>query len=91
MIAFLIHGIQKDLPIPEKYFAFIVDSENDEVITLTSKIFESLSHKSLLNIEILSHTPFSTDEEIDLILQYTEDCEQFFNVPNEIAEQLLLN
>lgn len=90
MIAFLIHGIQKDQPIPEKFFAFIIDSDNDEIISHTVKILDVLAKKTLLNIEILSHIALYKDEEIDTILEFTEDCEQFFSIPNEIAEQLLL-
>lgn len=90
MIAFLIHGIQKDQPIPEKFFAFIIDSDNDQIISHTVKILDVLAKKTLLNIEILSSVALYKDEEIDTILEFTEDCEQFFSIPNEIAEQLLL-
>ena len=89
MIAFLIHGIQKDLPIPERYYAYILDSENEEVIDHTNKIMKTLSKNTLLNIDIIDHTAIRHDMDIDTILDCTEDCEQFFSVPNEIAEMIL--
>lgn len=89
MIAFILQGIQKNLTIPEQYYAYILDTEDVGIIENAKVIFDTLVRNSLQHIDIIDFVSFSTDAAIDDILNYTEDCSPFFSLPVEVAKHII--
>lgn len=89
MITFIIKGIHKNSLTPEKCFAYIIDTLDERVIAAAENAIQGLSYLKENDIEIQSYFHTKNEEFIEMVLEYTEHCDPFFSIPNEVADFIL--